>query len=152
MTYKGKYRVKYPQKYKGDHTQVIYRSFWERQVFRWCEENSNVQWWNSESVVIPYRCATDNRFHRYFLDLQIRFTNGEIICVEIKPKIQTEQPRPKKGKTKKRLTEETLTYAKNVSKWEAAESFCKARGWKFQIWNEETLQAMGIKLMMNRNK
>jgi hypothetical protein len=152
MTYKGKYRVKYPKKYKGDPTNVIYRSYWERQTFKWCEENSNVVWWNSESVVVPYRCATDNRFHRYFLDLQIHFSSGETVCVEIKPKAQTQKPRATKGKAKKRLTEETLTYAKNVSKWEAAEAYCRKKGWKFQIWNEETLKALGIKLMMTRDK
>lgn len=150
MTYKGKYRVKDRSKYKGDPTKVIYRSFWERQVFKWCEENSNVAWWNSESIVIPYRCATDNRIHRYFVDLQIRFTNGEIVCVEIKPKAQTQQPQSKKGKSKQKLNEEVLTYAKNISKWKSAHSYCEERGWKFQIWTEETIESLGIKLLRKK--
>jgi len=34
MAYRGKYRVKNPEKYEGDHTRVEYRSLWERQVFK----------------------------------------------------------------------------------------------------------------------
>ena len=69
MSYKGKYKVKKPEKYDGDFTNVIYRSLWERQFFRWCEDNSDVVRWSSESVVIPYRCKTDNKMHRYFVDV-----------------------------------------------------------------------------------
>jgi len=31
-----------------------------------------------------------------------------------------------------------------MNKWEAAESFCKDRGWEFQIWTEKTLQEMKL--------
>ena len=47
MSYKGKYKVKKPEKYDGDFTNVIYRSLWERQFFRWCEDNSDVVRWSS---------------------------------------------------------------------------------------------------------
>ena len=30
MSYKGKYYPSYPRKYKGDPTNIIYRSLWER--------------------------------------------------------------------------------------------------------------------------
>jgi hypothetical protein len=40
-----------------------------------------------------------------------------------------------------------LTYIKNQSKWQAAEQFAAARGWKFVIWTEDTLKAMGIKIL-----
>ncbi len=36
-TYSGKYKVKYPEKYNGDHTKVTYRSYWEKQTFKWIE-------------------------------------------------------------------------------------------------------------------
>ena len=68
QTYKGKYKVKFPEKYKGDYTKVTYRSFWEKQTFKWIEKQKNVRWWNSEETIVPYICATDNKTHRYFID------------------------------------------------------------------------------------
>jgi hypothetical protein len=146
--YKGKYRVKYPEKYKGDIQNVIYRSHWERQCFKWCENNSEILWWNSESLIIPYRCATDNKMHRYFIDLTIRFKNGNTLCVEIKPASQTTKPKRKQGKSKKRFLEESLTYAKNQSKWKAAKKYCEKRNWAFQVWTENELKSLGIKLLV----
>ncbi len=145
MSYKGRYTVKNKQKYAGDTSKVVYRSLWERQAFRWCEENHNVRAWNSEEIVIPYKCKTDNRLHRYFVDLLVEMRNGEVILVEIKPKKQTQPPKGKR-KTKKHLNEVT-TYIKNTSKWEAAQRFAEHKGWKFQIWTEDTLKNLGIKLL-----
>jgi len=42
MAYSGKYKVKNPKKYAGDHTAVIFRSMWERHCFKWCDDNPNV--------------------------------------------------------------------------------------------------------------
>lgn len=145
MTYKGKYRVNNISKYKGDPTKVIYRSLWERQLMRWLDENSKVSWWSSESLIIPYRCATDKKVHRYFVDFQIKFISGPVHCIEVKPAKQTEPPKKRRGK---RYLEETLTYAKNVSKWNAAKAYCLDRGWKFQVWTEDTLTSLGIKLLL----
>jgi len=146
MSYKGKYKIKKPEKYLGDYTKVVYRSLWERQTFKWCESNSRVRAWNSEEVVIPYKCKTDNRIHRYFIDLFIEMDNGDCILVEIKPKKQTTAPKKPTRKTKKYLNEVT-TYIKNTSKWTAANDFAEHKGWKFQIWTEETLKNLGIKLL-----
>ena len=46
MTYKGKYRPKNPQKYKGDPTTIVYRSLWERNTFRWIDANPDIVEWN----------------------------------------------------------------------------------------------------------
>ena len=40
-----------------------------------------------------------------------------------------------------------MTYIKNTSKWETANAYCLDRGWEFQIWNEDTLRSLGIKLL-----
>tara|TARA_B100001113_G_C20712692_1_gene450058 strand:+ start:34 stop:480 length:447 start_codon:yes stop_codon:yes gene_type:complete len=146
MSYKGKYKIKNPEKYLGDYTKVVYRSLWERQAFKWCEGNSRVRAWNSEEVVIPYKCKTDNRIHRYFIDLFIEMDNGDCLLVEIKPKKQTTAPKKPSRKTKKYINEVT-TYIKNTSKWTAANDFAQHKGWKFQIWTEETLKNLGIKLL-----
>ena len=43
MSYKGKYTIKNKSKYAGDSNKVVYRSLWERQAFRWCEDNPNIK-------------------------------------------------------------------------------------------------------------
>ena len=146
MSYKGKYKVRKPEKYVGDHTKVIYRSLWERQCFKFCEDSSDIVAWNSEEMVIPYRCKTDKKMHRYFVDLVIKTSKGEIILVEIKPKKQTIPPK-KPARQTKRYINEVMTYAKNQSKWEAANSYAVANGYKFQVWTEDTLKALGIKII-----
>lgn len=40
--YQGKYKVKNYQKYKGDPTNVIYRSSWELKFLKYCDDNDNV--------------------------------------------------------------------------------------------------------------
>jgi hypothetical protein len=146
MAYRGKYKVKKPEKYEGDFKNVVYRSLWERQFFRWCEDNSDVVRWGSETVVIPYRCKTDNKIHRYFMDVKVKFKDGRTVLVEIKPEIQTKPPKTKTRKTKKYLNE-VMTYAKNISKWKAAEQYCELRGWEFKIFTEKTLKSLGIRLL-----
>jgi hypothetical protein len=142
-TYKGRYKVKNPAKYDGDHTQVIYRSYWEKFVFMWCEKQSNIKSWSSEETVIPYISAVDNKYHRYFVDLKINTTDGRTILIEIKPKKQTKPPAGKRRT--KRFINESLEYVKNQCKWKAAKEYCLDRNWQFQIWTEDTLRSMGMK-------
>jgi len=142
-TYKGRYKVKNPAKYDGDHTQVIYRSYWEKFAFMWCEKQSNIKSWSSEETVIPYISAVDNKYHRYFVDLKINTTDGRTILIEIKPKKQTKPPAGKRRT--KRFINESLEYVKNQCKWKAAKEYCLDRNWQFQIWTEDTLRSMGMK-------
>jgi len=143
--YKGKFRPKNPSKYRGDYTKIVYRSLWERQVFRWCDEQSSVNSWSSEEDIIPYRCKTDGKLHRYFCDLRITFTSGKVYVIEIKPKAQTVEPKRRRKSPK--YIREVMTYAKNISKWEAAEKWAKDRGYVFEIWTEDTIKSLGIKLL-----
>lgn len=143
--YSGKFIPKNKDKYDGDWQRIKYRSMWERQVFRWADEHPTVLKWNSEEVVIPYRCKTDGRMHRYFCDLKITFADNKTYIIEIKPKSQTVEPK-KRRKTKKYIRE-VMTYAKNISKWEEAERWAKVRGYTFTIWTEETIKSLGIKLL-----
>ena len=145
MTYKGRYTVKNPDKYDGDPTKVVFRSLWERQVFKFMDSNPDVIKWQSEETVIPYRCKTDNRVHRYFMDVKM-VTKNKTYLIEIKPKSQTQAPKQPKRKTKRYITE-VMSYIKNTSKWETAKAYCADRGWEFEIWTEETLQRLGIKLL-----
>lgn len=147
--YSGKFKPKNISKYIGDHSKIAYRSLWERQVMRWLDSNSSVLKWSSEETVIPYICATDGKVHRYFMDFKVVFKTGassKTYLIEVKPKKQTEEPKKQSKKTKSYINE-VMTYAKNQSKWEQAEKYCKDRGWIFEIWTEHTLKALGIKLM-----
>ena len=72
--------------------------------------------------------------------------NGQTILVEIKPKKETLPPKQPKRKTKKFLNE-VITFSKNQDKWEAADQYAKHKGWKFQVWTEETLKNLGIKVL-----
>jgi len=146
MAYNGRYSVDNPSKYSGDPTKVFFRSLWERQIFRWAEANPEVLKWVSEETVVPYVCRTDGQVHRYFIDLKISMANGNTYLIEIKPKCQTIPPVQPKRKTRKYITE-VMTYAKNISKWEAADKYAKAQGWIFQVWHEETLKNLGIRLL-----
>ena len=95
MSYKGWFRPKNPKKYKGDATNVVYRSNWELRVMKHFDEDPNVLWWASEELVIPYRSPIDQRMHRYFPDFiaRVRQKTGKekTIVIEIKPEKQTKK-------------------------------------------------------------
>jgi|TARA_B100001093_G_C26853767_1_gene1026379 hypothetical protein len=141
-THSGKYKIKNRKKYKGDADNVVYRSGWELYAFTWCDKMDHILEWSSEEVVIPYFYDVDKRYHRYFMDLKIKTVEG-VTLVEIKPAVQTMPPKFS-GKKTKRYINEGMSYVKNMNKWKAAESFAKDRGWKFQIWTEKELTALGI--------
>ena len=148
MSYKGRYTPKNPQKYRGDTNDIIFRSLWERGTFKWCDTNDDILQWSSETIVIPYHCKTDGKMHRYFVDLWIKFKSGKEVLVEIKPKKQVEQPKaPPSKRITRRYLAECLQYTKNRSKWEAAASYAKDRGWEFNVWTEIQLAKLGITII-----
>ena len=141
MSYKGKYKPSYPQKYKGDPTNVIYRSLWERKFMVYCDKNENVLEWSSEEIALPYKSPLDNRIHRYFPDFYIKVKEGNKIqkyLIEIKPKKQVREPKIQTKKTRSYIYEVT-EYAKNQAKWKSAQEFCEDRQWKFKIITEDEL-------------
>ena len=146
MAYRGKFTPNNKDKYVGDYTNITYRSLWERNTFRWIDANNDIVKWNSEEVVIPYRCATDNKMHRYFIDLWFKTKDGKTYIIEIKPKSQTTPPKSPARRTRKYISE-AMTYAKNQSKWMAATEFAKDNGITFQVWTEDTLKGLGIKIL-----
>lgn len=145
MSYKGKFQPSYPNKYKGDHRNIIYRSLWERKFMVYCDLNENILEWGSEELALPYRSPLDNKVHRYFPDfyIKVREKTGRIkkYLIEVKPLKQTKEPVPQKRKTKSYIYEVT-EYAKNQAKWSAAREYCKDRQWEFKVLTEHEL---GIK-------
>jgi hypothetical protein len=104
--------------------------------------SDEVKSWSSEEVVIPYLYEVDKRYHRYFMDFKVTWKDGTISLIEVKPNKETSPPTGQK-RTKKYINE-GLTYIKNVNKWDAANEYAKDRGWRFEIWTEIELRAMGI--------
>jgi hypothetical protein len=145
MSYKGKYQPTYPEKYKGNPTNIIYRSLWERKFMKYCDLNENILEWGSEEIALPYRSPLDGRIHRYFPDfyIKVKETSGQIkkYIIEIKPQKQTIPP-PKPKRQTKRYLYEAYEYAKNQAKWEAAKDWCLDRGYEFKVLTENEL---GIK-------
>jgi hypothetical protein len=135
MAYSGRYKVKNPEKYEGDHTKVTYRSLWEKHAFRWADDNPDLAKWSSEEVIIPYLYEVDKRYHRYFMDLKLSYKNGKTYLVEIKPEKETRIPAG--DRRTRRFISESMTYVKNINKWEAANVYAQDRGWKFVIWTEK---------------
>ena len=72
MSYKGKFSPKNIKKYKGNPTNVLYRSLWERRFMKYCDENPMILEWASEEIIIPYISSWDNKRHRYFPDFYIK--------------------------------------------------------------------------------
>ena len=142
MSYKGRFRPSNYQKYKGDPTNIIYRSLWELKFMNWCDKNENILEWGSEEFWIPYLSPIDNRVHRYFPDfyLKVKEENGAIkkYVIEVKPLKQTVEPQPPKRRTKKYLYE-AMEYAKNQAKWKAAREFWEDRRYEFKIITEKEL-------------
>lgn len=142
---KGIFKPLNPKKYKGDPTNIIYRSSWELRFMQFLDEHKDVLRWSSEELVIPYRSPIDGRVRRYFPDFWVEKIDRDgkkgVTVVEIKPFKETLEPRPQKKLTKGYLYE-VKTWGINSSKWKAAESYCAERGWKFMIATEKDL---GIK-------
>jgi hypothetical protein len=144
--YKGRYKVKNPHKYIGDVNNVVYRSSWERAAFKWLDENEDIVQFGSEEIIVPYVCGTDNKVHRYFVDLFFKTKEGKMYLIEIKPKKELTPPK-NPGKRTRKYIKESLTYVKNQSKWKAANEYALDHGMVFQVWTEETLKSLGISIL-----
>jgi hypothetical protein len=149
MSYKGFFKPKNPSRYKGDPTNIIYRSSWEFKLMTYLDVHPDVIEWSSEEFCIPYRSPIDGKIHRYFPDFHVKKKNAtgetETVVIEVKPKNQVVPPNVVKTKTNKptkRYIREVMTYGVNEAKWKAAKAFCADRKWKFLIMTESEL---GIK-------
>lgn len=142
--YQGYFKPRNPQKYKGDPTNIIYRSRWELLVMSRFDIDPNVIWWSSEETIIPYRSPVDNRIHRYYVDFTARLNKPgggtRTVLIEVKPYKQTQPPVITEGKKKsRRYVNEVMTWGVNSAKWKAARAYCKDRGFEFMVMTEHEL-------------
>jgi hypothetical protein len=113
---------------------IIYRSSYERKFIAWLENNEQVKNWGSECIRIPY-LYIDGKMHSYYPDYFVEMVDGTKMVVEIKPSSQTKRP----------VNENTWVgkeYRKNMCKWKATMEFCQAKGYKFKILTEKTINML----------
>ena len=142
MAYRGRYYPTHPKKYKGNPSNIIYRSLWERKFMVYCDKNDRILEWGSEEFFIPYRSPLDGKVHRYFPDFYVKVKTKQGTTkkwvVEVKPKIQTRPPKMPKRKTKKYINE-VRNWAINDAKWKNAIEYCNDRNMEFIIITEDEL-------------
>ena len=142
--YKGIFKIKNPKKYKGNPTNIIYRSLMELRFMKWCDTSKKILQWSSEEIIIPYISPIDNKRHRYFPDFLIQSPKGWTL-IEVKPHIQTKPPKKLLVenltlKKKRRYNRAVKTWLVNEAKWKAAKKVCDVEGWTFEIMTEKHLQ------------
>ena len=137
----GKYKPVNYRKYKGDPTDIFYRSSWELKFMQWCDRNPNILEWNSECIIIRYYDPVEQKYRRYFPDFYVKVKTPRGMkkwIVEVKPKAQTRPPKTPKRKTS-RYINEVRNYAINDAKWKNATEYCKDRDMEFIIITEDEL-------------
>ena len=77
MAYSGIFRPTNPNKYVGDHKNIIWRSTWECRVMTWLDKNPNIVSWASEEVIVPYISPVDGKWHRYFPDFLVKIKDKQ---------------------------------------------------------------------------
>ena len=137
-SYKGLYKPTNPKKYVGNPNQIVYRSLLERRFMRYCDLNSDIEYWASEELPIRYYNPLDKKYHRYFPDFIIKTIKNDKFVIEIKPSRQTAKPKTPKKKTKSYMRE-SFEYIKNQAKWSAAKAYCEDKGMKFKLITEKEL-------------
>ena len=146
MSHHGKYFPRHPKKYKGNPTNIVYRSSWEKKFMNWCDLTESVSEWQSEEFFIPYRSPIDGRVHRYYPDFFVKYKDSHgkrrVLVIEVKPKKETKMPTTNPKRRTKSWAYSVRTYAVNQAKWKAAKEFCKDNNYEFKIMTEHEL---GIK-------
>jgi hypothetical protein len=145
-TYKGKIKpetLKNPQKYAGDIDNISYKSMWERNVIYWLDENPNVVEYAYEELYFPYDNPITGKRSKYYPDFYVKMVDGVSRVIEVKPLKEVEKPKEPKRKTKS-YANALATWVINQEKWKSARYYCEKHKTTFEVWNENTLNEMGI--------
>lgn len=128
-------------KLSDNNLYVQYKSKLERIAFHYADINPKIKYFSVEPFHIPYIKPTDNKVHRYFIDMYIEFVTGDKFLVEVKSSSETRQPeKPKNKKGILRYKEAVQTFLVNIAKWKSATEFAKTKGMKFIILTENELR------------
>lgn len=149
----GYYKLINPDKYKGNPSEVVYRSSWEKKVMIYCDLNPGVIRWESEPYRVPYvdfYGKTRNYIPDFYLET-VNINNPSYInkfILEIKPEKETHEPEIPKGYiTPKQLKNIEYSYSvwiKNKHKWAYALEWCKKRDFIFKIITEHYINNLKV--------
>ena len=132
---KGKYEVTNSHKFVGKSLPT-YRSSWELAFMRMCDSHPNILKWASESIKIPYRNPATGKYANYVPDFMIQYIDKDgkehVELVEIKPSTQTTLENA-------RSRNDAFQTAINAAKWTAAQEWCKRKGIRFKVINEDQI-------------
>ena len=132
--HQGKYVPKHPEKYIGNHI-PIYRSSWELQFCRMCDEQQAILQWASESHRIPYMNPLTGKATTYVPDFLIIYVDAagkkHAELIEIKPSSQV------MGNAKSKMDKAAAIV--NEAKWQAAKSYCRQLGIGFRVITEKEI-------------
>lgn len=123
-------------------TFIQYKSRLERIAFHYADINPKIKYFSIEPFFISYIKPTDNKVHRYYIDMFIEFVTGDKFLVEVKSFNETQAPQKPKNKSNKYMSvykDRLEIYLTNSSKWRSAEQFAKSKNMKFIILTEKEL-------------
>jgi len=118
---------------------------------KWLDETVSIEEWGSEELAIPYEHPIRGGMAKYYPDFIVKFPDGVIKVIEVKPKKETSAPEKPKRQTRQYL-DRMATWVINQEKWTAARKVCQANNLVFEIWTEEQLAEMGLLHMSPENK
>ena len=131
----GVYEVVNTPKYAGSK-KPYYRSSWELAFMRMCDSHPNIKKWASENVKIPYQNPLTGKYTNYVPDFMIQYIDKggaeHVELIEIKPANQTTMENAR-GKGQQ------MQVAVNAAKWTAAQEWCKRKGIRFKVINEDQI-------------
>jgi hypothetical protein len=131
----GKYEVVNIDKFVGNRNPT-YRSSWELAFMRMCDSHPNITKWASENVKIPYRHPVSGHYTNYVPDFMIQYIDKNdkphVELIEIKPRNQTTMESARSQGQK-------LQTVINAAKWTAAQEWCKRKGIRFKVINEDQI-------------
>ncbi len=123
----GYYQPNNPEKFRAAQDPLMnsgpvpfYRSSWELKMYKWCDNNNDIEYWGTESIHIKYFDPVKNKIRRYYPDVFIKFLDGRKIIIEIKPAKENNHPT-------------------NIAKWESATKYAEQIGAEFVVMNEKHL-------------
>ena len=116
--------------------QPRYRSGWELAFMRMCDAHPNITKWARENVKIPYHNPATGKYTNYVPDFMIQYTDKDggqhVELIEIKPRNQTTLESA-------RTQGQAFQTAVNAAKWTAAQEWCKRKGIRFKVINEDQI-------------
>jgi hypothetical protein len=132
---RGPFTPQFPEKYTGTYP-IIFRSSWELEFMRYCDQHPGVMEWASEPIKIPYQNPLNGKQTVYIPDFLVTYMNAggnpSTKLIEIKPMHEAMESHARNGV-------DVAIRTKNEAKWGAATQWAGRRGIDFLVLTEAEL-------------